>query len=83
MKLIFFFNGWSFERYFRLGLAVLAGIYALSTKEYSLVIITVWLGALAILNISCCGAGGCSSTPPKRQQKIDEKNIQVKYEEIK
>jgi hypothetical protein len=83
MKLILFFKGWAFERYFRLALAILAGIYALSTKEYSLLIITVWLGALAILNISCCGTGGCSTASPKNHQEMDEKTIQVTYEEIK
>lgn len=83
MKLFRFFIGWSFERYFRLGLAILAGIYALSTKEYSILIVTAWLGILALLNISCCGVGACNSSQKKQQKETTVNNISVKYEEIK
>ncbi len=82
MKFISFFKGWSFERYFRLGLAILMGIYAINTKEYSILIITAWLGGLALFNISCCGTRGCSTVPSETKEN-KENDINIKYEEIK
>ncbi len=83
MTVIQFFKGWSFERYFRLVLAILVGVYAVSSKEYVLFIVTGWLGVLALLNVSCCGTAGCSS-PPKASKTVKKnESIDVNYEEIK
>lgn len=81
MKLLLFFKSWSFERYFRLGLAILVGIYAINTKEYSVLIVTAWLGVLALFNISCCGTRGCGTTLNEPTDSTNN-DIVVKYEEI-
>ena len=82
MKLLNFFKGWSFNRYFNLGIAIISGIYAISSKEFSFLILTVWLGLQAILNISCCGSVGCNTTPTVSKKQLDKINITVNYNEI-
>lgn len=83
MKLKQYFKTWHFERYFRLAIAILAGIFAVSTKEYSVLIITAWLGALALFNISCCGTSACNTTAKKPNKKEENQPIQINYDEIK
>jgi len=83
MKLKKYFRNWHFERYFRLSIAILAGVFAISTKEYSVLIITAWLGALALFNISCCGTSACSTASKKLDKKEENQPIQINYDEIK
>ena len=83
MKLITFFSGWPFDRYFRLALAILTAFYAISSKEYSILIVTAWLGAMALFNISCCGTKGCNTSTKEQESDGYKNDVTVKYEEIK
>lgn len=53
-------RNWDLVRVLRIILAVSFIGYGISTKDYMLIFIGGLFGIQAILNISCCGAGGCA-----------------------
>ena len=61
------FCGWNMPRIIRLVLGIALCIFGTTSKEN----ITTLFGALlifqGILNLSCCGTGGCSLSTDKRQ----------------
>ena len=61
---------WDIMRVIRLITGVGFGIYAITSKEY----LFLWLSGLlllqSILNISCCGKGGCSSSKTKQTKEV-------------
>jgi len=54
-------KNWGFVRIIRLLAGVGFGIYAVISSDYMFLWLTGMLVFQAIFNISCCGAGGCSS----------------------
>lgn len=61
------FKKWDAMRIFRLIAGIGIGIYAISSKEYVFFFLAGMLLIQAILNISCCGASGCSTSKNSKQ----------------
>ncbi|MBM6993324.1 MAG: hypothetical protein I3J02_08695 [Prevotella sp.] len=53
-------EGWDASRTIRLILGGLLTIGGILYNESILIVLGVWLLLQSILNISCCGVGGCS-----------------------
>lgn len=74
-------KGWDIVRIVRLLLGVAATIYSISSKEYVFLMVGGLLLFQAAMNISCCGAGGCSTD--SQQKKGIYSNQIKKYEPSK
>ncbi len=61
-------KNWDTVRIIRLIAGIGFGVYAIVGKEYILLLIAGLLLMQAVFNISCCGAGGCSSGGSKQQE---------------
>lgn len=63
-------KGWDAARIIRLVAGVGIAVYAITSKDY----LFLWLAGLflfqAVLNISCCGAGGCSTSKPPQSKPV-------------
>ena len=64
------FKDWNIARVIRLLAGVGLSIYAFTSKEYSFLFLAGFFLLQAVLNMSCCGAGGCSSSNEKEQKKV-------------
>lgn len=54
-------KNWDFGRIFKLIAGIAAGVYAITSGEYVFLLLAALFLFQAIFNLSCCGAGGCSS----------------------
>ncbi|WP_321436502.1 hypothetical protein [uncultured Bacteroides sp.] len=63
-------KNWDFSRIIKLIAGIGISIYAITEKEYSFLFLAGFLFLQAILNISCCGAGGCSSSTNNSQKEV-------------
>jgi hypothetical protein len=73
------FQQWHFMRWVRLGLGIAIIVQAAMVKDWTVTILGAMFAAMAIFNVGCCGAGGCSMPEMKsstQQQK------EVIYEEV-
>jgi hypothetical protein len=73
------FTQWNLFRAIRLILGIGAIIQGIVNVEMILVIAGIIISGMAVLNVGCCGATGCS-VPPNRKQKLKEEEIT--YEEV-
>ena len=73
------FTQWNLFRVIRLILGIGAVIQAIMTVEIVLGIAGALIAGMALLNIGCCGASGCS-VPPNGKQKL--KKEEITYEEV-
>lgn len=55
-----FIQNWDLVRVLRMIMAVSFIGYGISSKDYMLILLGGLFGVQAILNISCCGTGGCA-----------------------
>ena len=78
MKQILLSN-WNFMRVIRLVLGIFIIVQAAMVKDWTMGLLGVFFTALPVLNIGCCGAGGCA-TPPKKNVETNTKEIT--YEEV-
>lgn len=79
MKSIVFSN-WNFFRIVRLVLGFVIIGQAVVMKDVIFGIAGLLFSVMAILNVACCGVGGCNvATPIKNVQKTEE----TTFEEIK
>lgn len=76
------FTNWNFMRVLRLLMGAAALYYAITTHDNILGAAGIFLLVMTLLNIGCCGAGGCS-VPGKKFKSADQKNTPIHYEEIK
>lgn len=53
-------QNWDLVRVLRIILAVSFIGYGISSKDYMLILLGALFGIQAILNVSCCGKGGCA-----------------------
>jgi hypothetical protein len=77
-------HGWGFMRLFRLGLAILVLIEAWKNTEILFGVLGSILLFQSLMDVGCCGSGGCDITQVKTKEKsgsIDSK--EVTFEEIK
>lgn len=70
------FKNWYITRIIRLVAGIGIGIYAITSKDYIFLLLAGIFLFQAILNISCCGAAGCST---ENQQKQVYKDIIKPY----
>jgi len=63
-------KNWDFARIIKLIAGIGISLYAITEKEYSFMFLAGFLFLQAILNISCCGAGGCSSSINNNQKEV-------------
>lgn len=69
---------WNFMRALRLAIGVYVIINGVQTAEWLFVFFGITFSAMALLNIGCCGVGGCQVEPEKNSKKENE----VIYEEV-
>jgi len=71
-------QSWNFTRLIRfiLGLAVLLqGIFA---RDNITIIFGIAIGGMALINVGCCGANGCSITTPAKTKIIQDEELDTK-----
>lgn len=74
-------KSWDATRIIRLVAGVGIAVYAITSKDYMFLWLTGLFLFQAVLNISCCGAGECSTNDsPKSQQVYDIKEYKPKDE---
>jgi hypothetical protein len=63
-------KNWDTARVIRLVAGVGVGVYALVSKDY----LFLWLAGIflfqALMNVSCCGAGGCAAGTRTEQKPV-------------
>ena len=72
------FSNWNFMRVLRLGMGIAILVQAILSNEVLFGIAGLLFSGMAVLNIGCCGAGGCS-VPTKR---TSETTKDITYEEV-
>ena len=72
------FSNWNFMRVLRLGMGIAILVQAILAKEVLFVIAGLLFSGMAVLNIGCCGTGGCG-VPTK---KTLETTKDITYEEV-
>lgn len=60
-------SNWNIPRIMRLVFGIMLCIYGFTSKENIVTLFGALLIFQGILNLSCCGAGGCSLSKDKRQ----------------
>lgn len=55
-------TGWNLMRWLRLGIGGYALVQAAIDHDALLATAGVFLTAMAVFNVGCCGAGGCTTT---------------------
>ena len=68
-------KNWDVARIIRLVAGVGIGIYAIVSKDYMFLLLAGLFLFQALLNISCCGAGGCSTSNTASQKQIYKEQI--------
>jgi hypothetical protein len=77
-------RGWGLMRLFRLGLAVLVLIEAWKNTEILFGILGGILLFQSLLDIGCCGSGGCEINYPKAKERPGIPDAkEVTFEELK
>ena len=68
-------KNWDVARIIRLVAGIGIAVYAITSKDYMF----LWLAGLflfqAVLNISCCGAGGCATNDKTNQKQVYKDQI--------
>jgi len=72
------FKNWDMMRITRLVAGIASAVYAVTSKEYMFLLLAVFFLFQAVLNISCCGSGGCSSNGEQKPQQL-YKNVIEPY----
>lgn len=78
MKQVIFSN-WNFIRFLRLGLGIFIIAQSVIAKDWTMGILGLLFTIMPVFNIGCCGAGGCVTTPSKRNA---ETSKDITYEEV-
>ena len=63
-------RNWDLARIIKLVAGIGIGIYAITSKEYSFLFLAGFFFLQSILNVSCCGAGGCSSNANNSEKEV-------------
>ncbi len=69
--------GWNFMRILRMGFGVVILVQGIINKDALAILLGVAFGGLAVANVGCCGANGCSVN---YQKKVNDNEIT--YEEL-
>jgi hypothetical protein len=69
-------KGWDAPRIIRLIAGIGIAVYSIANKDY----LFLWLAGLllfqAVLNLSCCGAGGCSNDDSPKSKQVYKDQIE-------
>lgn len=69
-------KGWDAPRIIRLIAGIGIAVYSIANKDY----LFLWLAGLllfqAVLNLSCCGAGGCSNNDSTKSKQVYKDQIE-------
>lgn len=65
-----FLKNWDLMRIVRLLAGVGIAVYAISSKDYTFLLLAGLFLFQAIMNISCCGSGGCYTRKDKPKENI-------------
>lgn len=68
-------KNWDMARIIRLVAGVGIGIYAIVSKDYIFLLLAGLFLFQALLNISCCGASGCSTSDTASQKQVYKEQI--------
>jgi len=74
-------TNWNFMRIFRLGMGLWILYSSFSGNQPLMGILGGFFALQSILNIGCCGSGGCAIPATKSKQLNETKDIE--YEEVK
>lgn len=66
---------WNWMRVVRLFVGALVAVYAISSEEYSFLILSALLLFQALLNVSCCGSQGCGADNERSEKGIYEDQV--------
>jgi len=69
------FRNWNIARIIRLLAGLGLSIYAFTSKEYAFLFLAGLFLLQAVLNMSCCGTGGCSSSNENDQKQVYKQDI--------
>jgi len=73
-------RNWTFMRWLRLGLGIAIIVQSIVLRDATTALIGIMLAGMAVFNIGCCGAAGCSVPPRQAAQKH---NTETVFEEVK
>jgi hypothetical protein len=71
-------NNWNIIRFLRLGIGLAIIVQAIVAADILFGLAGLLFTGMAVFNASCCGSGGCATTPPVN--KTGSKD--VSYEEV-
>lgn len=74
-------SNWNFMRFLRLGLGIAIVVQSVMAKDWTLGILGLLFAGMAVLNIGCCGTGGCAA-PPKKTSETTKEIKDISYEEV-
>ena len=72
------FTNWTFFRGLRLLMGLAIVVQAIIAKDTLFGIVGLIFTSMALLNASCCGAGGCSTPVKKTEKPLKD----ITYEEV-
>lgn len=68
-------KGWDVARIIRLVAGIGIAVYAITSKDYMFLLLAGLFLFQAVLNISCCGAGGCTTNDKTNQKQVYKDQI--------
>ena len=71
-------SNWNFMRFLRLGLGIAIIVQSAIAKDWTMGILGFLFAGMAVLNIGCCGTGGCSVPTKRSSETIKD----ITYEEV-
>lgn len=74
-------SNWNFFRAIRLFLGIAVIIKGIADSETLFAIAGGFLALMALVNIGCCGAGGCAVPPSSHHVKTSKEN-EIVYEKV-
>lgn len=71
-------SGWNLIRFIRLGLAAMVLYESVKNSDLLFAVLGVIILLQAVLNVGCCGVGGCEVSP-----KTNNANENISFTEVK
>lgn len=76
-------TGWGFSRIIRLVMGILAIVYGFQRHDLMLGVAGGFLVFMGLMNLGCCGSGGCNTSVKMREPKSTDKKPEItQYEEV-
>lgn len=75
-------TNWNFVRFLRLGMGLAIMVQAILARDVVFAIAGLVFTGMAVFNVGCCGAGGCSTNTVAGNENNADIPKQVVYEEV-